>query len=128
MNTEKVLTAEQLARRADLPVPVAVILARLDPLALGAALAFVAGLGVFLATIILLIRGGDLVGPTLSLLGQYFIGYSVTWAGAILGFFYAAILGFITGFAFALFRNLLVYLYVRAVRNRKRRESLDDLL
>ena len=36
----------------------------------------------------LVIRGGSSVGAHLGLLGQYFPGYSVTWSGCILGFFY----------------------------------------
>lgn len=117
-----------MAQTTDLPVPVVLVLARLDPLALGAALGLVWGILVFLATAILLLRGGQPVGPTLRLLGQYFIGYSVSWTGALVGSLYAAFLGFVTGFVFALLRNLLIYFYLSAIRNRKRRESINDLL
>jgi hypothetical protein len=78
--------------------------------------------------VILLLRGGENVGSNLVLLQQYFLGYSVSWTGAIVGFLYAAFLGFVTGCAFALLRNLLIYLYLRGIRNRRRRESLNDLL
>lgn len=122
------MSADQLARSADLPVPVALVLARLDPLALGIAIGLVWGLMVWFATVILLLRGGENVGSNLELLQQYFLGYNVSWTGAIVGFLYAAFLGFVTGCAFALLRNLLIYLYLRGIRNRRRRESLNDLL
>lgn len=52
---------------------------------------------VFLATIWLLVRGGDVVGPHLGLLANYFPGYSVTWPGALLGFIYGALSGALLG-------------------------------
>jgi hypothetical protein len=128
LNNEKTLNADQLAQSAELPVPVALVLARLDPLALGVAIGVVWGLIVWSATAILLLRGGEKVGSNLVLLKQYFLGYTVSWTGAIVGFLYAAFLGFITGCAFALLRNLLVYFYLRGIRNQRRRESLNDLL
>lgn len=128
LNSDKTLTPDDLAQSTDLPVPVVLVLARLDPLALGFALGLVWGILVFLATAILLLRGGQPIGPTLGLLGQYFLGYSVSWTGAFVGALYAAFLGFITGCAFALLRNLLIYSYLNTIRNRKRRESINDLL
>ena len=40
------------------------------------------GVGLFIVTIWLVLKGGETVGPHLALLGQYFIGYSVTWGGS----------------------------------------------
>jgi hypothetical protein len=54
------------------------------------------GFLIFIATIWLVIKGGPVVGPNLSLLGQFFIGYSVTLIGSVIGFGY----GFLTGFLF----------------------------
>ena len=42
------------------------------------------GVGLFVATVWLLIRGGPFVGQHLSLLRNYFPGYSVSWPGSIL--------------------------------------------
>jgi hypothetical protein len=53
---------------------VLVELMRLNGVILGVILGLLFGLGVFLATIILLLKGGDPVGPHLALLGQFFIG------------------------------------------------------
>ena len=69
-------------------------LMRLNGTILGLVLGLLLGFGVFLVTNILLIKGGDVVGPHLSLLGQFFIGYTVTFVGSLIGFVY----GFITGF------------------------------
>jgi hypothetical protein len=58
----------------------------------------VAGLGVFIATNWLVLKGGERVGPHLSLLGQYFIGYRVSFLGSLLGFFYAFVIGYVVGY------------------------------
>ena len=43
----------------------------------------VGGFGLFAATVWLLIKGGPNVGQNLSLLGVYYPGYTVSWAGSI---------------------------------------------
>jgi len=58
---------------------------RLGALAVALALGAISGLGLFVATIWLVIKGGDPVGPHLSLLNQYLPGYSVTVAGSFIG-------------------------------------------
>src|SRR5213594_1509531 len=55
---------------------------RLDRLAFGLSLGITSGLLLFLATIILVLKGGWVVGPNLQLLSQYFPGYSVTPSGS----------------------------------------------
>lgn len=61
----------------------------------------VGGVGLFLATAWLLVRGGPDVGRNLSLLRHYFPGYSVTWPGSVIGFFYGAVVGGIVGWCVA---------------------------
>jgi hypothetical protein len=80
---------------------VLVELMRLNGMILGVILGILFGLGIFLATIILLLKGGDPVGPHLALLGQFFIGYRVTFAGSIIGFLYGFGLGFVVGYMIA---------------------------
>lgn len=80
---------------------VLVELMRLNGVILGVILGLLFGLGVFLATIILLLKGGNPVGPHLALLGQFFIGYRVTFAGSIIGFLYGCGLGFVVGYMIA---------------------------
>lgn len=53
--------------------------------------------GLFAATNILIIRGGSNVGSHLQLLHAYFPGYSVTFAGSLIGFIYAFVLGYLSG-------------------------------
>ncbi len=65
----------------------------------------VGGVGLFAATAWLLIRGGKQVGKTLSLLGNYFPGYDVTWPGAFLGLLYGALAGAAVGWAVAWIYN-----------------------
>jgi hypothetical protein len=55
----------------------------------------VAGLGLFVATNWLVLRGGENVGEHLGLLGNYFVGYEVTFGGSIIGFAYAFATAFI---------------------------------
>ena len=117
-----------MVQRTGLPKPFVLVLAHLDPIALGAALGTVTGAWIFLMTVTLVMRGGENVGRNLSLLSQYFIGYRVTAQGAFIGFFYGALVGFIIGHAFALLRNFFVHSYVRYIRRRAEQEMLNDLL
>lgn len=72
--------------------------------------AVVGGLGLFLMTVWLVIKGGPRVGPHLSLLGQYLIGYSVTWAGSVVGLLYGALIGGILGWMIASIYNAVAKL------------------
>ena len=80
---------------------VLVELMRLNGVILGLVLGVVFGFGIFAATIFLLIKGGEQVGPHLALLGQFFIGYKVTFAGSLIGFLYGLLLGFLVGYVVA---------------------------
>ena len=64
---------------------------------LGVVVGFLMGVGLFLATNFLVIKGGHNVGAHLSLLAIYFPGYSVSFWGSIVGFFYAFAVGFLGG-------------------------------
>jgi hypothetical protein len=74
----------------------------------GLALGLLAGLGLFLATAILVVQGGPNPGPHLSLLGVYFPGYAVTWAGALIGLGYGLIVGYFAGFVVGTVYNWIV--------------------
>jgi len=102
--------------------------ARLDPVALGAAFGAVAGLAVFLATTILLLRGGVAVGKNLSLLSYYLWHYSVTWPGALWGFVQGSIGGFSLGYVVATLRNWGVGAYAWLLRRRAEAEASRDIL
>jgi hypothetical protein len=68
----------------------------------------VAGLGVFIATNWLVLKGGAVVGPHLGLLGQFFPGYRVTFLGSLIGFAYAFALGYAVGYLVARIYNFVV--------------------
>ncbi|MGE5304043.1 MAG: NAD(P)/FAD-dependent oxidoreductase [Alphaproteobacteria bacterium] len=91
---------------------------KLDRVAFGLSLGTLSGLVLFLATLILVLKGGDVVGPQLGLLSHYFPGYSVTAHGSLLGLFYGFVTGFSGGWGFAFFRNATVFLYAAAVHRR----------
>jgi len=101
---------------------------RLDKSAFGIAVGSVSGLLVFLATVWLVVKGGDVVSSNLSLLGQYFLGYTVTVKGAFIGLGYAFVCGFLFGWLFAYLRNLFLALYVYRVKKRVELLSLRDSL
>lgn len=102
--------------------------ARFDPLALGISIGTVFGIILFLATAILLIKGGEVIGPRLWLLAQYFYGYKVSWTGAVVGFFDAGLLGFIIGSSIAAFRNWGLSAYAILIRRRVEAEKRKHLL
>ncbi len=80
-------------------------LQRLNAKVKGSVIGILAGLGLFIATNWLVLKGGDVVGPHLGLLGQLFIGYRVTFVGSVIGFAYAFICGFVIGYAVASLYN-----------------------
>lgn len=84
--------------------------ARLRATIMAVVVGLTSGTAIFLATAWLVIRGGPHVGATLGLLRHYWPGYSVTWAGAFIGFFYAALIGSLTGWVVAYIYNKLVNL------------------
>lgn len=97
---------------------VAHVFPRLDPSAFGIAAGLAAGLGLWLATIVLVLKGGLEVGPRLGLLNQFFPGYSVTPIGSFIGLGYGFLSGFIGGFGIAFMRNSIMFLYMVAVERR----------
>jgi hypothetical protein len=85
-------------------------LLRLNAAVHGLVTGLVAGLGLFIATNWLVLKGGKVVGPHLALLDQFFIGYRVTFIGSLIGFAYAFICGFVGGYVIARLYNWLVVL------------------
>lgn len=75
--------------------------ARYDGVALGVALGVVSAFVIFALSIALILRGGEVIGPTLALLGQYLPGYSVTVTGAITGAVEVAVGMYLFGYLLA---------------------------
>lgn len=72
-------------------------LLKLNARAWGIAVGLLLGLGLFLATMILIVKGGSDVGAHLSLLGMFLPGYRVSVAGAFIGFAYMFVIGYAIG-------------------------------
>ena len=68
----------------------------------------IGGLGLFVMTAWLLIKDGPDVGRHLNLLGHYFIGYSVTWPGSVIGLLYGTLVGGIFGWTIGRIYNAVV--------------------
>lgn len=83
-------------------------LLRLNATILGLVTGILAGLALFVATSWLIIKGGDVVGPHLSLLGQFFIGYRMSFVGSLIGSAYAFVCGFIVAYVIGRIYNWLV--------------------
>jgi hypothetical protein len=101
---------------------------KLDQVALGLSLGVAAAAVLWLATLILVLKGGDVVGPNLGLLSQYFPGYSVTASGSVLGLLYGFIVAFTGGWLFAFLRNTVVFRYIATAQRRADRQLLRRFL
>jgi hypothetical protein len=80
---------------------------RLNARAWGVALGLLFGLGLFVATNILVLKGGPHVGRHLGLLGAFLPGYRVTFGGSLIGFVYAFVMGYGVGWAIGRVYNAL---------------------
>ena len=100
--------------------------ARLHKAALGTAIGSVGALYVLATTAWVLWRGGPSVEMYLGLLGQYFIGYTVSWTGALIGAGYGFAWGFALGWLVAYLRNLSLGIYVQWIRRRAEAASLGN--
>jgi protoporphyrinogen oxidase len=108
--------ADEALRRA-----LETVFAKLDRVALGLSFGVVAGCLLFAMTIILVLKGGATVGPTLSLLHHYFPGYKVSVLGSLIGFLYGFASGFAIGWLFAALRNVVALVYFAQLRRRVNR-------
>lgn len=76
---------------------------KLNKVALGLAAGILWGLCVFVATVWLLVAGQG--GEHLALLSRFYLGYSVSWVGAVVGLIYGFVDGFICGWVLAWLYN-----------------------
>lgn len=92
---------------------------RLNTLVSAAAFALLSGSALWLATVILVVRGGSDAGQHLQLLSVFMAGYTVTWAGAWIGFLWGAIYGALSG-------GILYWTYARSLRPSLLRDLVAD--
>jgi len=76
---------------------------RMNAKALGLSVGLLWGASVCLATVWILVVGSE--GETLGKLGVFYIGYQVSWIGAVIGLVYGFADGFIGGLLLALIYN-----------------------
>ncbi len=81
---------------------------RLNAVVSGLVTGVILGLAIFIMTNWLLIKGGEEVGPHLALLGQFFLGYTVSFWGSLAGLVYGFVTGFILGYAVAFLYNFFL--------------------
>lgn len=103
-------------------------LAKIDSLALGAAVGTVFGFGIFLVTNLLIYKGGETIGPNLALLGQFFPGYRVTFGGSFIGLLYGFVSGFALGWLIAVIRNLIIRIYLQIINIRQKMAAVNDFI
>lgn len=100
--------------------------ARMDKVAFALAVGSVSGCWMFLATIFLVIKGGDVVGPHLQLLAQVFAGYTVTVKGVFIAFGYSFFWGLLFGWLFAYLRNFFLAFTIYRARKKAEFGTLAD--
>lgn len=86
---------------------------RMDGHLLGLTFGLLCGAAIFLATVFLIIKGGENVGFHLNLLSQFFLGYSVTFIGSFCGAAYGFVFGYICGWLVGVVYNAMVWLRSR---------------
>ena len=91
--------------------------AKIDKLAFATALGSVSGIVFFLATIWLVVKGGELA-EYMQLLNQYFVGYTVSLQGAFISFGYSFLWCFIFGWLFAYLRNMVLAFVIYKVKKK----------
>ena len=131
VNVEQEYHEEEIKEMSEELIPEETIIrafSKMDKLAFASALGAVNGLCIFIATLWLVIKGGDVVGANLQLLSQYFGGYSVTIKGAFVGFAYCFGWGFLFGWLFAYLRNVSLAFYIYRVKKKTEMLSFGDFL
>ncbi|MEO8140782.1 MAG: hypothetical protein ABI742_14095 [Gemmatimonadota bacterium] len=123
------MTAVRRSSQPDaLPPSVALAFAPLHKRALGMAVGLATGLSIFLMTAIVLLRGTEADGINLWPLAAYFAGYSPSWPGALIGFGWGCVVGFVGGWFVAFCRNLVIAVSLFLIRTRSELNENRDFL
>jgi hypothetical protein len=111
-----------------LPAAVALAFAPLHKRAFGTAVGLATGLFIFLMTAIYLLRGEERSVINLWPLEHYFAGYSPSWGGALIGFAWGSVVGFVAGWFVAFFRNFVIAVSLFWIRTRSELNETRDFL
>jgi hypothetical protein len=109
-----------------LPPSATLLFAPVDKRAFGVAIGTVTGFGIFALTAIDLVRGIPWRG--LRLLNEYFVGYHLTWKGALIGLLWGFAAGFCAGWFVAFTRNLSLAISIFILRTRAELDTTRDFL
>jgi hypothetical protein len=113
------------------PPPVEAILARafapIHKRVFGTAVGFTAAAVVWLLTMFHVLAGPR-AGLPIELLAQVFYGFTVTWRGALVGAWWAFVVGFVAGWFAAFLRNLCIAVWLTSVRIRADLRQTGDFL
>jgi hypothetical protein len=120
-------TAVQSDPKEALPPAVALAFAPLHKRAFGIAIGVATGFTILLLTAVYLVRTPE-QGVGLALLAQYFKGYSVSWPGALVGFFWGFVVGFVGGWFLAFCRNLVIAASIFIIRAKSELSQTRDFL
>src|SRR3954447_19897327 len=94
-------------------------LVRLNTLIMAGIGALLVGAGLWLATVVLLMRGGESVGRHLSLLSIFLPYYDVSWAGSLIGALWGGVVGAISS-------AVVYWSYSRTLRHRLESRFLEQ--
>lgn len=83
---------------------------RLNGNVLGFVIGAVFAVIIFVATNWLVLKGGDVVGPHMQLLDQFYWGYSVSFVGSFIGAAYAFVTGYLGGLFIGMVYNFVAFL------------------
>lgn len=109
-----------------LPLRVTLAFAPLHKRAFGVATGTAAGLGLFVLTMVEVLRHP--LGSPLHLLDEYFAGYSVSVVGAIIGGLWGFATAFVLGWFVAFCRNFVVAASIFWIRTRAQLSATRDFL
>ena len=111
----------------ELPLPVKLAFAPIHKRAFGTATGLAAGIALFALSIVEVLRVGS--GPSpLTLINEYFVGYSVSIRGAFVGMAWGFATGFVMGWFLAFCRNLVVAVSIFWIRTRAELRATRDFL
>jgi hypothetical protein len=111
----------------ELPKSAMLLFAPIDKRAFGVAIGTVAALGLSAVTVAQLLIRPD-PAPDLSLLAQYFPGYTVSYGGALVGAAWGFAAGFCGGWFTAFVRNLVLALSLFFLRSKAELADSRDFL
>lgn len=115
------------AERDDLSRQLELAFAPLHKRAFGVAVGVATGSAIFVLTVINLVHGPR-AAEGLALLGQYFSGYRVSLPGALVGWGWGFLAGFVAGWFVAFCRNFIVAVSIFLIRTRAELTQTRDFL